>query len=71
MTELENIKQFFDNPIVKDCIRIEKVERTAGIPIRSLYTFVKGYKYRYLSQEQIDKLIPVIVRLGYKPLDNH
>ena len=73
MNELENIKLFFSNTVVKDCVSIKKVEETAGLPVRSLYSFVRGDKYRYLSQEQIDKLIPVIVQIGYRPLgvDNH
>lgn len=73
MTELENIKLFFSNTVVKDCVSIKKVEELAGIPVRSLYSFLKGNKYRYLSPEQIDRLIPVIVQIGYRPLevDNH
>lgn len=70
MNELENIKLFFSNTVVKDCVSIKKVEETAGIPVRSLYSFLKGAKYRYLSPEQIDKLIPVIVQIGYKPLNS-
>ena len=69
MTELENIKQFFANSVVKDCVSIKKVEELAGIPVRSLYSFLKGNKYRYLSPEQIDRLIPVIVQIGYRPLE--
>ena len=69
MTELENIKQFFANTVVKDCVSIKKVEETAGLPVRALYSFLRGAKYRYLSPEQIDKLIPVIVQIGYKPLE--
>ena len=68
MNELDNIKTFFSNTVVKDCVSIKKVEELAGIPVRSLYSFLKGNKYRYLSPEQIDKLIPVIEQLGYKPL---
>ena len=68
MTELDNIKLFFSNTVVKDCVRITKVEETAGLPVRSLYSFLRGKKYRYLSPEQIDKLIPVIVQIGYRPL---
>ncbi|HLP05086.1 MAG TPA: hypothetical protein VK152_06630 [Paludibacter sp.] len=69
MTELENIKLFFSNTVVKDCVSIKKVEETSGLPVRALYAFVKGDKYRYLSQAQIEKLIPVIVQLGYRPLE--
>ena len=69
MTELDNIKLFFSNTVVKDCVSIKKVEELAGIPVRSLYSFLKGNKYRYLSPEQIDRLIPVIVQIGYRPLE--
>lgn len=68
MTELENIKLFFSNTVVKDCVSIKKVEELAGIPIKSLYFYLQGAKYRYLTEEQIDKLIPVIVQIGYRPL---
>lgn len=69
MSELDNIKLFFSNTVVKDCVSIKKVEELAGIPVRSLYSFLKGNKYRYLSPEQIDRLIPVIVQIGYRPLE--
>ena len=69
MTELDNIKLFFSNTVVKDCVSIKKVEELAGIPVRSLYSFLKGNKYRYLSPEQIDRLIPVIVQIGYRLLE--
>jgi predicted transcriptional regulator len=68
MTELENIKLFFSNTVVKDCVSIKKVEEIAGLPVRSLYSFLRGEKYRYLTEKQIDKLIPVIVQIGYIPL---
>ena len=35
MTELENIKQFFANTVVKDCVSISKIEEKAEIPKRS------------------------------------
>ena len=73
MNELVNIKLFFSNTVVKDCVRITQIELAAGIPVRSLYSFLRGVKYRSLSPEQIDRLIPVIVQIGYRPLDvdNH
>lgn len=68
MTELENIKLFFTNSVVKNSVSISKIEELARIPNRSLYFFLIGKKYRYLSPGQIDKLIPIIVQIGYKPL---
>ena len=70
MTELENIKLFFSNTVVKDCVSIKKVEEMAGLPVRALYSFLRGAKYRYLTDGQIDKLIPVIVQIGYKPINS-
>lgn len=70
MTELENIKQFFENDIVKDCVSVTMVEKKADLPIRSLYSFLKGKKYRYLTPDQIDRLVPVIVQIGYRPLNS-
>ncbi len=69
MNELENIKLFFTNTVVKDCVSIKKIEELAGIPIKSLYFFLQGAKYRYLTEEQIDKLIPIIIQIGYRPLE--
>ena len=51
MNELDNIKLFFSNTVVKDCVSIKKVEETAGLPVRALYSFLRGAKYRYLSIE--------------------
>ena len=70
MTEIENIKLFFSNTVVKYCVSIKKIEETAGLPARSLYAFLRGGKYRYLTEEQIDNLIPAIIQIGYKPLDS-
>ena len=70
MTELENIKLFFSNTVVKDCVSVKKNEELAGIPIKSLYFYLQGAKYRYLTEYQIDKLIPVIIKIGYKPLNS-
>lgn len=66
MTNHEKIKQFFSNAVVKDCVSIRKVEELSGIPKRSLYSFLKEEKYRSLSNEQIQKLLPVLKELGYK-----
>ena len=70
MTELENIKLFFSNAVVKDCVSVKKVEEIAGVPVRSLYAFLRGDKYRYLTDEQIDRLVPVIRQIGYVSI-NH
>jgi len=69
MSELDNIKLFFSNTVVKDCVSIKKIEELAGMPIKSLYFFLQGAKYRYLTEEQIDKLIPIIIQIGYRPLE--
>lgn len=66
MTNHDKIKQFFTNAVVKDCVSIRKVEELAEIPNRSLYSFLKGEKYRSLTNEQIQKLLPVLKEIGYK-----
>lgn len=69
MTELENIKLFFSNTVVKDCVSIKKIEETAEIPTRSLYAFLRGDKYRYLTPEQIKNVVPILKQIGYNPVN--
>lgn len=70
MTELDNIKKFFtENSVVKDAVSVRKIEQIAELPSNSLYRFVKGEKYRSLTEEQIKRLIPIIKQIGYIPID--
>lgn len=70
MTELENIKLFFSKAVVKNCVSVKKIEEIAKLPTKSLYRYVKGEPYRFLTPDQIDKLIPVIIQIGYKPVNS-
>ena len=70
MTEIENIKLFFSNAVVKDCVSVKKIEEKANLPASCLHKFLKGAPYRYLTPEQIDRLVPVIVNIGYRPVDS-
>jgi len=67
MTELDNIKLFFNERRLR-CLSVSAIEREAQLPVRSLKSFLEGRMYRYLTPEQIDRLIPVLVDLGYKPI---
>ena len=66
MTTQDQIKAFFLDPTVKECIKVQNVEKLAGIPPRALYSFIRDGKYRNLIPENINKLIPVITKLGFK-----
>lgn len=65
MTELKNIKDFFTERRQR-CLSIKRLEEEAGIPAKTLAHFIKGR--RMLSGEHLEKLIPVLVDFGYKPL---
>lgn len=68
-TEFDNILEFFlENEVVKQAVSIRKINELAGLPTNTLMQVLKGYRYRTLSQEQIDSLIQVIVKIGYKPI---
>lgn len=64
-SELQNIKEYF-NRRRRLCIRVTKVEKEAEIPAKTLEHFLAGR--RLLSAEHLEKLIPVLVDFGYKPL---
>lgn len=68
MTELDNIKIFFTDEVRSECLSIRKIEEMAGLPKAALFGFLKGYRYRYLTEEQVRLLVPVLQRLGYVPL---
>lgn len=67
MTELENILIFF-NERRRRGLSASFLASEAGISAITLRKFLNKEPYRYLSDEQIDKLIPVLVDFGYKPL---
>ena len=67
MTELENIKLFFTERRSR-CLSVRMIEREAGVPDKTLDHFLKGR--RVLNPIQLDKLIPVLVDFGYKPINS-
>ncbi len=67
MTELENIILFFNERRLR-CLSVAAIEREAQLPVRSLKSFLEGRIYRYLTSEQLDRLVPVLVDFGYKPI---
>jgi len=67
MTELENIFNFFSERRIK-FLKIRVIERESGIPDRTLDNFLKQRQYRSLTPEQIDKLVPILVEFGFKPI---
>ena len=67
MTELENIKLFFTERRLR-CLSVRMIEREAGVPDKTLDHFLKGR--RILNPIHLDKLIPVLVDFGYKPINS-
>ena len=65
-SELDNIRSFFTERRYK-CLKISAIEKEAGIPAKSLDHFLTGR--RSFNHENIDKLIPVLVDFGFKPID--
>lgn len=66
--ELTNIKNFFTERRVR-CLSVNRLEKEAGIPDKTLAHFIKGR--RLLSADHLDKLIPVLVDFGYKPVGDN
>ena len=62
----EKIKRFFTyNIVVKKTVSIKKIEEIAGIPKQSLYNFLREKKYCNLTDENINKLIPILEKIGF------
>lgn len=70
MTELENIELFFSekNERRRRGLSASFLAKEAGINSITLRKFLNREKGRYLTNEQIDKLVPVLVDFGYKPV---
>ena len=64
--ELQNIKEFFTERR-KRCLSVKRLEEEAGMPKKSLDHFLANR--RLLSLEHLDKLIPILVDFGYKPVN--
>ena len=68
MTEIENIRLFFTERRLR-CLSVRMIEREAGVSDKTLDHFIKGR--RVLNLIQLDKLIPVLVDFGYKPINSN
>ena len=70
MTTPEKILTFFTTPLPgsefcrMDILNIRRIEIQAGIPLRSLFDFLKGKKYCYI-EKHIKKLVPVLEFYGF------
>lgn len=65
--ELKNIQKFFTDRR-KRCLSVKRIEEEAEIPAKTLSHFLAGR--RMISAENVDKLIPILVDLGYKTIDS-
>lgn len=72
MKELENIELFFSekNERRRRGLSASFLAKESGINAITLRKFLNKEKGRFLTTNQIDKLIPVIIDFGYKPLDS-
>ena len=68
MTEIENIRLFFTERRLR-CLSVRMIEREAGVSDKTLDHFLKGRWV--LNLIQLDKLIPVLVDFGYKPINSN
>jgi len=65
MTTEQQIIAFFD-PERRKLHNLSEIERIAGIPRDSLRHPVYNVKYRHMTDEQIEKLLPVLKKIGFK-----
>ena len=71
MTDSEKIKKFFTTPIEGsefrriDILNIRRIEIQSKIPLRSLFDFLKGIKYRNI-EKHTDKIIKTLRYYGYR-----
>ncbi len=75
MTESDNIKKYLTAKLNSgeycraDVLSIKKIEQLAGIPTKNLHDFLKNKKYVHI-EKHLDKIVPVLVNFGYKPLNS-
>lgn len=60
--ELTNLKAFFTERRLR-CLSVSALEQEAGLPTKTLAHFVRGR--RMLSNEHLEKLIPVLSDFGF------
>ena len=70
MTELENILLFF-NERRRLGLSASFLAKEAGINGITLRKFLNREPMRYLTDEQTEKLVPVLVDFGYKPVNSN
>ena len=66
MTTPEQIKQFLLSR--RELLNIKEIEIKAGLYKSSLSKYLSGAKYRTLTPDQVGKLVPVLMEIGFKPL---
>jgi len=71
MTELENIELFFSekNERRRRGLSASFLAKESGINAITLRKFLNKEKGRYLTNEQIERLVPILVDFGYRPLE--
>ena len=65
--DLKNIQNFFTDRR-KRCLSVKRLEEEADLPAKTLDHFLAGR--RQLSADHLDKLVPILVDFGYRPLDS-
>jgi len=65
MNELTQIKEFFTERRQR-CLSVSMLEKEANLPTKTLDHFLAGR--RLLNATAINKLLPVLVDFGYKPI---
>lgn len=65
MTPTDQIRNFL-TPEVRKRFNVSQIERDAGLSRNTLSNVIHGVKYRHLTPEQIEKLIPVLEGIGFK-----
>jgi hypothetical protein len=69
MTELENIKLFFTDR--RNFLSVKAIAEKSEIKFQTLNKFILGEKSRYLTKEQINRLIPILINLGYIQIEKY
>jgi len=67
MTELENIQLFFADR--RKFLSVKAIAEESNIKFQTLNKFLLKEKCRYLTKDQIERLVPVLINLGYIPLE--
>jgi len=67
MTHTEQITAFL-TPETRKRFNVSQIERDSGLGRNTLSNVIHGARYRHLTPEQVDKLIPVLNELGFKLL---